>query len=72
MISTRYNRKWDWKVYFMNWSPKMEGIILCDHRDFMITECFYDHRVLSRKYEAEKKNTDLKDMGFYVRMMIEL
>ena len=30
----------------------MEGIIR-----------FYDHRAFTRKYEAEKKDTDRKDMG---------
>ena len=48
--------KWDWKVYLLEWSPEIEGIILC--------EMFHDHRALSRKYEAEKKGTDRKEMGF--------
>ena len=30
MPSTRYDRKWDWKVYLVEWSPEMEGIILCE------------------------------------------
>ena len=56
MPSTRYDMKWDWKVYLLEWSPEIEGIILC--------EMFHDHRALSRKYEAEKKGTDRKEMGF--------
>ena len=35
-------------MYVLEWNPEMEMIILCER--------FYDHRVLSRKYEAGKKD----------------
>ena len=43
-------------MFLMEWGPEMKGIILCER--------IYDHRALSRKYEAEKKDTDRKNMGF--------
>ena len=43
-------------MFLMERGSDMEGFIVCER--------FNDHRALSRKYEAEKKNTDRKDMGF--------
>ena len=43
-------------MFLIEWGPEMEGIIL--------GERFFFYRALSQKYEAEKRNTDRKHMGF--------